>query len=457
VNGYDSWNRTFTLAPFELPPQEVGNEIVQNAYDPDSGTLYLIQSRQLPNGTFESSLLIGTPGPCGPDCNSNGVPDDQDIANGTSRDCNGNGIPDECDVANCNDSAWCGDCNGNGIPDGCDVTPAPPMFGDRVDVPVVDGPSAIAAADLNNPPDGLLDMIIGSDGSGDVTVYYGQPGGGFGNAATYTISTISDSGHHGFVVDDFNNDELLDFATASFRYSSNVSVLYGQPGGGFGEQFTVEVGSFPLYLAKADFDGDQIDDLAVTVAHDNIVGILKGAVDGTFSVIASPAVGVLPCGIAVGDFNEDGIVDLVTANSTSGNLSVLIGVGNGQFQPAQSYSVGRNPYQVVVGRFDSDAYQDIAVTLETDDRVVVLYGQAGGLFDPVNHRRDLIAGDSPYAIASADLNRDGFLDLVVSNYYSDSVTVFAGDAPGAFAARQDFPVGNRPLNPELLTYCQHNR
>lgn len=34
-----------------------------------------------------------------PDCNNNGVPDSQDIANGTSEDINGNGIPDECEFA----------------------------------------------------------------------------------------------------------------------------------------------------------------------------------------------------------------------------------------------------------------------------------------------------------------------------------------------------------------------
>lgn len=33
----------------------------------------------------------------GPDCNLNGVPDDQDIASGRSRDWNGNGVPDECE------------------------------------------------------------------------------------------------------------------------------------------------------------------------------------------------------------------------------------------------------------------------------------------------------------------------------------------------------------------------
>ena len=45
------------------------------------------------------------------DCNGNGVPDDDDIANGTSQDCNGNTVPDECEA----------DCNGNGVPDTCDV------------------------------------------------------------------------------------------------------------------------------------------------------------------------------------------------------------------------------------------------------------------------------------------------------------------------------------------------
>jgi hypothetical protein len=52
-----------------------------------------------------------------PDCNGNGVPDEEDIANGTSDDCNTNGIPDSCDI----DYAASGDCNGNGTPDECDI------------------------------------------------------------------------------------------------------------------------------------------------------------------------------------------------------------------------------------------------------------------------------------------------------------------------------------------------
>jgi len=52
-----------------------------------------------------------------PDCNGNGIPDSEDISNGTSHDCNDNLIPDECDLADGTSS----DCNLNQIPDECDL------------------------------------------------------------------------------------------------------------------------------------------------------------------------------------------------------------------------------------------------------------------------------------------------------------------------------------------------
>jgi len=64
------------------------------------------------------------------DCNANGIPDECDIADGTSTDINGNDIPDECEV-DCNGNSvpdyWdiktgeSQDCNDNGIPDECDI------------------------------------------------------------------------------------------------------------------------------------------------------------------------------------------------------------------------------------------------------------------------------------------------------------------------------------------------
>ncbi len=61
------------------------------------------------------------------DCNQNCMPDEEDIAGGTSGDCDANGVPDECEdctgngLANaCDIAAGAPDCNANGLPDECD-------------------------------------------------------------------------------------------------------------------------------------------------------------------------------------------------------------------------------------------------------------------------------------------------------------------------------------------------
>jgi probable HAF family extracellular repeat protein len=51
------------------------------------------------------------------DCNSNGIADECDIADGFSEDCNINGRPDDCDIT----LGFSEDCNGNDIPDECEL------------------------------------------------------------------------------------------------------------------------------------------------------------------------------------------------------------------------------------------------------------------------------------------------------------------------------------------------
>ena len=84
------------------------------------------------------------------DCNANGIPDSEEILNGTSADCNGNATPDECDIA----MGLSLDCNGNGVPDDCDIaTGSADCDGDGVPDPCqVDADMSL---DLNT--NGILD------------------------------------------------------------------------------------------------------------------------------------------------------------------------------------------------------------------------------------------------------------------------------------------------------------
>ncbi len=60
--------------------------------------------------------------------------------------------------------------------------------------------------------------------------------------------------------------------------------------------------------------------------------------------------------------------------------------------------------------------------------------------------RTFAAGDSPNAIAIADLDRDGFLDLVTSNVRSNDVSVLLGSGNVKFQAATSFPVGEAPTS-----------
>ena len=73
----------------------------------DNGGAYLAHSATY-NGEQDVYYIRLTP-----DCNGNGIADEDDIANTTSADCNGNLIPDECEPQE--------DCNSNGIQDICDT------------------------------------------------------------------------------------------------------------------------------------------------------------------------------------------------------------------------------------------------------------------------------------------------------------------------------------------------
>jgi|GEM_PF-1567121 len=75
---------------------------------------------EIANGTATDVDSNGVPDSCQSDCNGNGTPDAYELAANTAPDCNGNGRPDSCDIA----SSVSLDSNANGTPDECELTSA---------------------------------------------------------------------------------------------------------------------------------------------------------------------------------------------------------------------------------------------------------------------------------------------------------------------------------------------
>jgi hypothetical protein len=92
-----------------------------------------------------------------------------------------------------------------------------------------------------------------------------------------------------------------------------------------------------------------------------------------------------------------------------------------------NYQVGGQPTQVVAADFNGDSTPDLAVSEGT---VRVLVGNGNGTFRVLNG--GYIAGGF---LAAADLNRDGWTDLVSADRGSDSVSVLLNDQNWGMAPR----------------------
>ncbi len=205
---------------------------------------------------------------------------------------------------------------------------------------------------------------------------------------------------------------------------------------------TVSVGTMPQGIVTGDFNGDGKIDLAIANKGSNNVTILLGNGDGTFvSPGTTVAAGSAANWIAVGDFNEDGKPDLAVANSGStgaGGVTILLGNGDGTFTAGASLAAGSQPFAIATADFNGDGHLDLAVSNSGDGTVTLLLGAGDGTFSLGSTPT---VGTTPQVLVPGDYNEDGKLDLAVSNEGSNTVSVLIGNGDGTFQAATSVAVG----------------
>ena len=118
-----------------------------------------------------------------------------------------------------------------------------------------------------------------------------------------------------------------------------------------------------------------------------------------------------------------------TAQSQDSNSSVFRDPAN-QFVPGASYSLNAGPLAICAGDFNGDGNIDLAVAESngTNIAVTVALGTGNGQF---TLEKDFTIASPSYTtwIATADLNHDGKLDLVVTYLGSKTgaVGIFLGN------------------------------
>jgi len=237
------------------------------------------------------------------------------------------------------------------------------------------------------------------------------------------------------VVADFNGDGIPDVVIANFD-GGNVSVFLGVGDGTFAAAVDYTVGLAPNAIVAGDVDNNGFVDLVVSNSEDGSITVLINQGDGTFVAKPPIFIGAVQ-GMVLGDFNGDGNLDIAaTIFGTPGNVVVLLGDGAGGFAQncpdgCVSFPVGNNPGALVAADINKDGNLDVVVTNHDSNTISILPGNGDGTFQP---QSVLSTGTAPTGIAAGDFNNDGAVDIAVTNNGDNTVTIFLNNGTGTLAA-----------------------
>ncbi len=250
---------------------------------------------------------------------------------------------------------------------------------------------------------------------------------------------------------DLKGDGKMDLVVANECQGSSgtcygeVAVLLGNGDGTFQPAVTYSTGAYVAYsVAVGDVNGDGKPDLVVAnwcqslnqngdCTGDGAVSVFLGNGDGTFQpAVSYSSGGFYATSVAIGDLNGDGKLDLVVTNTQEedgydGSVSVLLGNGDGTFQAPVSYdSGGFEAASVAIANVNGDGYEDLVVAnycqgngcYPYNGEVGVLLGNGDGTLQPAVTYNS--GGEYSYSVALGDLRGNGILDLVVANKFSDN-------------------------------------
>jgi hypothetical protein len=304
-----------------------------------------------------------------------------------------------------------------------------------------DHPMMVIVRDFNG--DGKEDLAVTNRAAATVSIRLGNGDGTFQNAATFGTGPEP----LGIIAQDINRDGKLDLLISSGEVDGSVYILQGNGNGSF-LPYTTHQGGDPAsrYVTISDLNGDGIADL---IDSGTGVYISVGNNDGTFKPAVNFSAGTGPVRtVVIGDYNGDGKPDLATANYGGNNASILLNNSAwspaGNFAPAVTYaSGGTGTHRLTGASFERNGKIDLVITNHWSGNVSKLKGNSDGTFGTaVNYG----AGNSPFDVIAGDYSRDGVTDLAVVNHWGHDISVLNGQGDGSFQSAVNYGVGTVPTS-----------
>ncbi|MCI0707642.1 MAG: FG-GAP-like repeat-containing protein [Ignavibacteriae bacterium] len=295
-------------------------------------------------------------------------------------------------------------------------------FATRIDVASGIAPHAIAVGDFDG--DGMQDLAFVNSGESSFSILQNtSTSGSISFAPRVDITTSVNP--KALTLGDFDANGVLDVAVG---FNTEIQVYRALGSFMFGSPVVLSTTDSLEALASADFNGDSKPEIAAVSPNTNLLTVYQntstiGSV--SFAGGSGYSTGNLPRAIAVGDLNNDGSLDIVISNASSNTVSYFRNVSSGgsvAFNAKTDVSTGNEPYGLSVGEMNGDGKLDLIVINSADATVSVFQNIGSGSFS-LAPAATFTTGNSPVAVAVADLDGDSRFDLATVNSTADSVSI----------------------------------
>lgn len=266
------------------------------------------------------------------------------------------------------------------------------------------GLTAVQSADFNH--DGFADLVV--EGPGGASVLLADGTGDFGGPVSLGLPIVPYIG----AIADFNADGNPDLV---FTGTTGQAVALGTATGVFQPATLYSSLTASYNVLTGDLNNDGKMDFST------MAGSYIGNGDGTFTNVG----GGIGVNSQFGDFDRDGFLDMasiwtqaVGQESAYFYMGIARGLGNGQFVRYFDWQFQGGIVGVIVDDFNKDGNPDVATYDFAAGMLRVLGGNGtlvlGGFLDSVPL-------PSHGGMISADMDGNGSLDIVYSNYRTYSV------------------------------------
>lgn len=193
----------------------------------------------------------------------------------------------------------------------------------------------------------------------------------------------------------------------------------------------------------------------------NQTWVVSGSLTGIYSGVITYEAATRTAHFTPTSFFKEG--EIISSTLTAGVLSrsgqplskpfqwsftVSVEYGSGIFEERIEITNPQNERDAIAiysGDFNNDRYADLALANMATNTVTIYlnrFAVFGGSFEFQN---SVAVGNGPNSIAGGDFNNDGLLDLAVSNFDGNSISLLQNNGAGNFSVSQTIPTAEHPV------------